>query len=80
MERSQLRLIASPRTLLRWHADIVKRHCATPPPSRTPAVQRSARDCTGNGRDNPAWGTGASTANHRPRLGAGAAGGLEDPH
>jgi hypothetical protein len=28
--RSQLRLIVSPRTLLRWHADIVKRRWCLP--------------------------------------------------
>jgi hypothetical protein len=43
-QRSQLRLILSPRTLLRWHADIVRRRWCYPHrrPGR-PAVQRTAR-------------------------------------
>jgi putative transposase len=56
--RSQLRLIASPRTLLRWHATIVKRrwcspHCRSgrPPVPRT--VHYLAPEMA---RDNPSWG------------------------
>jgi hypothetical protein len=57
-QRSQLRLIVSPRTLLRWHADIVKRHWCYPHrrPGR-PAVQRTVRDLVLEmARDNPVWG------------------------
>jgi hypothetical protein len=57
-QRSQLRLIASSRTLLRWHADIVKRRRCYPHrrPGRPP-VPRSVRDLVLEmARDNPAWG------------------------
>jgi putative transposase len=57
-QRSHLRLIVSPRTLLRWHATIVKRRWRYPHrrPGR-PAVQRTARDLVLDmARDNPAWG------------------------
>jgi hypothetical protein len=57
-QRSQLHLIVSPRTLLRWHADIVKRHWCYPHrrPGR-PAVQRTVRDLVLEmARDNPVWG------------------------
>jgi putative transposase len=57
-QRSHLRLIVSPRTLLRWHATIVKRLWCYPHrrPGR-PAVQRTARDLVLDmARDNPAWG------------------------
>lgn len=56
--RSQLRLIVSPRTLLRWHADIIKHRWCYPRrrPGR-PAVQRTVRDLALEmARDNPAWG------------------------
>lgn len=63
--RSQLRLIVSPRTLLRWHTATVKRHWCYPRRRRgRPPVQRTVRDLTLEiARDNPAWDTGASTAN-----------------
>src|SRR6266516_7889512 len=57
-QRSQLRLIASSRTLLRWHADIVKRRWCYPHrrPGRPP-VPRSVRDLVLEmARDNPLWG------------------------
>jgi len=57
-QRSHLRLIVSPRTLLRWHADIVKRHWCYPHrrPGR-PAVQRTVRDLVLEmACDNPVWG------------------------
>ncbi len=57
-QRSQLRLIASSRTLVRWHADIVKRRWCYPHrrPGRPP-VPRSVRDLALEmARDNPAWG------------------------
>ena len=57
-QRSQLRLIASSRTLLRWHADIVQRRWCYPHrrPGRPP-VPRSVRDLVLEmARDNPPWG------------------------
>jgi putative transposase len=57
-ERSQLRLIVSPRTVLRWHAGIVKRRWCSPHrrPGR-PAAQRTARDLVLEmARDNPVGG------------------------
>ena len=54
----QLRLIVSPRTLLRWHADLVRRHWAYP--RRTPGRPRTDRTVRSlvleMARDNPAWG------------------------
>ena len=53
-----LRLIISPRTLLRWHADLVKRRWAYPRP--TPGRPRTAQAVCAlvleMARDNPAWG------------------------
>ena len=53
-----LRLIISPRTLLRWHADLVKRRWAYP--LRTPGRPRTAQAIRAlvleMARDNPAWG------------------------
>ena len=53
-----LRLIISPRTLLRWHACLVKRRWAYP--RRTPGRPRTAQAIRalvlGMARDNPAWG------------------------
>jgi transposase len=54
----QLRLIVSPRTLLRWHADLVRRRWAcqrrTPGRPRTaPAVRALVLEMA---RDNPSWG------------------------
>jgi hypothetical protein len=56
--RCQLTLIVTPRTLLRWHAELVKRHWAyrrrTPGRPRTgPAIRRLALEIA---RGNPAWG------------------------
>ena len=56
--RSHLRLIVSPRTLLRWHADIVNRRWCYPHrhPGRPP-VPRTIRDLVlETARDNAAWG------------------------
>ena len=54
----QLRLIVSPRTLLRWHADLVRRRWAYP--RRTPGRPRTAQAIRAlvleMARDNPAWG------------------------
>jgi hypothetical protein len=62
---SQLHLIVSPRTLLRWHADLVRRRWAYP--RRTPGRPRAARAIRAlvleMARDNPGGATGASTAN-----------------
>jgi hypothetical protein len=55
--RSQLRLIVSPRTLLRWHAAIVKRRWCPPPPSRTSACLASHPE------------SGAGDGARQPRLG-----------
>ena len=53
----QLRLIVSPRTLLRWHAGIVRRHWTYPRRrgrSRTaPSVRELVLEMA---RDNPSWG------------------------
>jgi putative transposase len=54
----QLRLIVSPRTLLRWHADLVRRRWAharrTPGRPRTVQVVRAL--VLEMARDNPGWG------------------------
>jgi putative transposase len=60
----QLRLIISPRTVLRWHADLVRRRGAYPRsapgrPRTAPAVRALVLEMA---RDNPAGATGASTA------------------
>ena len=54
----QLRLIISPRTLLRWHASLVRRHWAYPHrapgrPRTAPAVRALVLEMA---RDNPGWG------------------------
>jgi putative transposase len=60
----QLRLIISPRTLLRWHADLVRRHWAYP--RRDPGCPRTAATVRALilevARDNRDGDTGASTA------------------
>lgn len=54
----QLRLIVSPRTLLRWHADLVRRKWAYP--RRTPGRPRTGQSVRSlvleMARDNPGWG------------------------
>jgi putative transposase len=54
----QLRLIVSPRTLLRWHADLVRRRWACP--RRTPGRPRTAQAIRAlvleMAHDNPGWG------------------------
>ncbi len=54
----RLRLIISPRTLLRWHADLVRRCWAYP--RRAPGRPRTAQAIRAlvleMARDNPAWG------------------------
>jgi hypothetical protein len=58
---SQLLLIVSPRTLLRWHADLVRRRWAYP--RRTPGRPRTAaghpRSGTGDGVRQPGLGLAA---------------------
>jgi putative transposase len=54
----QLRLIISPRTLLRWHASLIRRQWTYPrrPPGRPrtgPAIRALVLEMA---RDNPAWG------------------------
>jgi hypothetical protein len=60
----QLRLIISPRTLLRWRADLVRRRWACP--RRTPGRPRIALPMRvlvlEMARDNPSLGAGASKA------------------
>jgi putative transposase len=56
--RRQLSLIITPRTLLRWHAELVQRHWTyprrTPGRPRTgPAIRRLVLEMA---RGNPAWG------------------------
>ncbi len=54
----RLRLIVSPRTVLRWHADLVRRHWSYP--RRTPGRPRTAQSVRSlvleMARDNPGWG------------------------
>jgi putative transposase len=54
----QLRLIISPRTLLRWHADLVRRHwiyprCSPGRPGTAASVRALVLEMA---RDNPGWG------------------------
>ena len=56
--RRQLALIITPRTLLRWHGDLVRRHWTYPRrrpgrPRSGPAIRRLALEMA---RDNPTWG------------------------
>jgi putative transposase len=54
----QLQWIVSPRTLLRWHADLVKRRRACPrrAPGRPPTAQAIRALALEMARNNPAWG------------------------
>jgi len=56
--RSQLRLVVSPRTLLRWHAAIVKRRWCYPHrrPGRPPVPRGVRALVVEMARDNLAWG------------------------
>jgi putative transposase len=54
----ELRLIVSPRTLLRWHADLVRRHwtCPRRTPGR-PGIAATVRALVLEmAKDNPGWG------------------------
>jgi hypothetical protein len=56
--RRQLSLIVTPRTLLRWHADLAKRRWTYPRrapgrPRTDPVIRRLAVEMA---RDNPTWG------------------------
>jgi len=54
----QLRLIVSPRTVLRWHADLVRRRWAYPrrTPGRPRTVHATRALALEMAQDNPAWG------------------------
>jgi len=54
----QLRLIVSPRTLLRWHADLVRRHWTDSrrPPGRPQTAAAIRALVLEMARDNPGWG------------------------
>jgi putative transposase len=54
----QLRLIISPQTLLRWHADLATRHWAYPrrAPGRPRTAQAVRTLILEMARDNPGWG------------------------
>jgi transposase InsO family protein len=54
----QLRLIVSPWTLLRWHADLVNRHWTHPrrSPGRPRTIQATRSLVLEMARDNPGWG------------------------
>jgi putative transposase len=54
----QLRLVVSPRTLLRWHADLIRRHWARPRRATGRARTASAVRALALeiARDNPGWG------------------------
>jgi putative transposase len=54
----QLRLIVSPRTLLRWHASLARRHWAHPhrAPGRLRIVHVVRTLILEMARDNPGWG------------------------
>jgi putative transposase len=54
----QLRLIVSPRTLLRWHADLVRRRWSCPrrAPGRPPTAATVRAPVLEMARDNPGWG------------------------
>jgi putative transposase len=56
--RSQLRLIVTPRTLLRWYAAIVQRHWSSPHrrPGRPPTAQAIGALALETARDNHGWG------------------------
>jgi len=59
----QLRLIVSPRTPLRWHARLVRRHWSYPrrAPGRPGTAKPVRAPVLEMARDNPGWGTGVST-------------------
>ena len=61
----QMHLIVSPRTLMRWHTDLVRRHWACPyrapgRPQTVPAIRAPVLEMAGTTR---AGATDASTAN-----------------
>jgi putative transposase len=82
LRRSRLRLITSPRTLLRRHAEIVKRRWCFPHrrPGRPPGLAYWPRSGVGDGRRQSRMGIPAhSWRTDRPRVCGRAVDRLEDP-
>jgi putative transposase len=64
----QLRLVISPRTRLRWHAGLVRRHWTCPPRPGRPRTATAIRKLVLEmARDNPSWGQGNSRDGLLPR-------------
>ena len=79
---SQLRLIVSPRTLLRWHADLVRPALGIPAPHSRTTPDRAGhpRSGTGDGIPQPGLGLPAHPRGaDRPGIHARAVDGAEDP-
>jgi hypothetical protein len=68
--RQGLRLLVTPDTMLRWHRDIVRRRWAARSvrgKAGRPATRRSIKTLVLRlARENPGWGTAASTGTGRP--------------
>jgi hypothetical protein len=77
----QLRLIVSPRTLLRWHADLVRRRWTYPKPElgRPPTRPTIRALVLRLAAENPAWGYRRITGTSRPGPEGGRGNSLADP-